>query len=63
MTPTLPNVALAVEDINATREDLEKKGVWHWVINGLVGDNSAQIFMKAPFGNVIEHQQYLATLS
>lgn len=55
--PTLPHVALAVEDINAARATLEAEGIWHWTVNGLVGENSDQVFMKDPFGNIIELHQ------
>ena len=55
--PTRPHVALAVEDINEARRELEAQGVWHWTIEGLVGENSDQVFMKDPFGNVIELHQ------
>jgi len=55
--PTLPHVALAVEDIDEARTELEARGIWHWTIEGLVGDNSDQIFMRDPFGNIIELHQ------
>ena len=55
--PTLPHVALAVEDINEAREELVRRGIWHWSINGLVGPNSDQVFVQDPFGNVIELHQ------
>ncbi|MBM4258820.1 MAG: glyoxalase [Deltaproteobacteria bacterium] len=56
--PTLPHVALAVEDIQAAKKELEDRGLWHWQIRGLVGPNSDQIFVQDPFGNVIELHQY-----
>jgi catechol 2,3-dioxygenase-like lactoylglutathione lyase family enzyme len=55
--PTLPHVALAVENIQEAREELERRGIWHWRIQGLVGDNSDQVFVQDPFGNVIELHQ------
>ncbi|MEW6297578.1 MAG: VOC family protein [Thermodesulfobacteriota bacterium] len=55
--PTLPHVALAVENIQEAREELERQGIWHWRIRGLVGDNSDQVFVQDPFGNVIELHQ------
>lgn len=55
--PTLPHIALAVEDIDAARRELDARGVWYWQIGGLVGANSDQVFMQDPFGNVIELQQ------
>jgi catechol 2,3-dioxygenase-like lactoylglutathione lyase family enzyme len=55
--PTLPHVALAVENIVEAKEELEKLGIWHWQIKGLVGPNSDQVFVQDPFGNVIELHQ------
>ena len=55
--PTLPHVALAVENIKEAKEELEKLGLWHWQIKGLVGPNSDQVFVQDPFGNVIELHQ------
>jgi hypothetical protein len=55
--PTLPHVALAVENIQEAREELERRGIWHWRIQGLVGNNSDQVFVQDPFGNVIELHQ------
>ncbi len=55
--PTIPHVALAVEDIEEARRDLDQRGVWYWQIQGLVGHNSDQIFVRDPFGNVIELHQ------
>ena len=55
--PTLPHVALAVENIQEAREELERRGIWHWSIKGLVGPNSEQVFVQDPFGNVIELHQ------
>src|SRR5262245_21189213 len=42
--PTLPHVALAVENIQEARAELERRGIWHWHIQGLVGSNSARDF-------------------
>lgn len=55
--PTLPHVALAVEDIDDARRELEQRGIWHWTIQGLVGQGSDQVFVRDPFGNVIELHQ------
>ena len=55
--PTLPHVALAVEDIDEARRDLEARGIWHWTIEGLVGKGSDQVFVRDPFGNVVELHQ------
>jgi catechol 2,3-dioxygenase-like lactoylglutathione lyase family enzyme len=55
--PTLPHVALAVEDIQEAKLELERQGIWFWQIQGLVGENSDQVFVEDPFGNVIELHQ------
>ena len=55
--PTLPHVALAVEDINEAKQELRRQGIWFWEIQGLVGADSDQVFVEDPFGNVIELHQ------
>ncbi|MCY4452681.1 MAG: VOC family protein [Immundisolibacterales bacterium] len=55
--PTRPHVALAVEDIQEARRELETRGIRHWTIRGLVGDNSDQVFVPDPFNNIIELHQ------
>ena len=55
--PTLPHVALAVEDIQEAKAELKRRGVWFWEIQGLVGANSDQVFIEDPSGNVIELHQ------
>jgi catechol 2,3-dioxygenase-like lactoylglutathione lyase family enzyme len=55
--PTIPHVALAVENIQEAKNELDRQGIWHWQIQGLVGDYSDQVFVRDPFGNVIELHQ------
>jgi catechol 2,3-dioxygenase-like lactoylglutathione lyase family enzyme len=55
--PSLPHVALAVENIDEARQELERRGIWHWTIKGLVGAQSDQVFVQDPFGNIIELHQ------
>ena len=55
--PTRPHVALAVEDIHEARRELEERGVRHWTVRSLVGEDSDQVFVPDPFGNVIELHQ------
>ena len=55
--PTRPHVALAVEDIQEARRELEARGIRHWTIRGLVGDNSDQVFVPDPFNNIVELHQ------
>ena len=55
--PSHPHVALAVADIQEARQELDRMGVSYWVTRGVVGPQSQQIFMKDPFGNMIELHQ------
>ena len=55
--PTLTHVALAVADIQEAKQELDRRGIWYWQIQGLVGQNSDQVFVQDPFGNVIELHQ------
>ncbi|HET7340938.1 MAG TPA: VOC family protein [Methylomirabilota bacterium] len=55
--PSLPHVALAVADIQATRKELDRLHVDYWVAESVVGPQSLQIFLKDPFGNMIELHQ------
>ena len=55
--PSHPHVALAVDDIQEARKELERLGVDFWVTRGVVGPESQQIFMHDPFGNMIELHQ------
>lgn len=55
--PTRPHVALGVEDIREARQELERRGIWHWRMQGVVGPESDQVFVQDPFGNVIELHQ------
>ena len=38
--PTLPHVALAVENIDETRVELERHGISYWSVKGLAGPRS-----------------------
>ncbi len=49
--PTRPHVALAVEDIEEARQELDVRGISYLQIKGLVGDNSDQVFVQDSFGN------------
>jgi catechol 2,3-dioxygenase-like lactoylglutathione lyase family enzyme len=55
--PSRPHVALAVADIQAARQELDRLEVDYWVAEGVVGPQSQQIFMHDPFGNMIELHQ------
>jgi catechol 2,3-dioxygenase-like lactoylglutathione lyase family enzyme len=55
--PTLPHVALGVEDIQETKRELERQGVCFWQMQGVVSEDSDQVFVEDPFGNIIELHQ------
>jgi catechol 2,3-dioxygenase-like lactoylglutathione lyase family enzyme len=55
--PTRFHVALAVEDIQETRVELDRLNIPYWVMEGLVGPQSLQVFLEDPAGNLIELHQ------
>jgi catechol 2,3-dioxygenase-like lactoylglutathione lyase family enzyme len=55
--PSRPHVALAVRDIQEARRELDRLGVDYWLTEGVVGPQSQQLFLKDPFGNMIELHQ------
>jgi catechol 2,3-dioxygenase-like lactoylglutathione lyase family enzyme len=57
MDPVEPHVALAVKDIAAARQQLERNGVRFWSITGIAGPQAEQIFLSDPDGNLVELHQ------
>jgi catechol 2,3-dioxygenase-like lactoylglutathione lyase family enzyme len=55
--PTIPHVALAVADIQATKAELERLGVKYWSMIGINGPEAEQIFINDPSGNMVELHQ------
>jgi catechol 2,3-dioxygenase-like lactoylglutathione lyase family enzyme len=55
--PTRFHVALAVADIEEACAELDRMKVTYWVIEGLVGPQSRQVFLDDPAGNLIELHQ------
>ena len=55
--PSNPHVALAVADIQEAKQELDRLGVSYWITRGVVGPQSLQLFLKDPFGNIIELHQ------
>jgi catechol 2,3-dioxygenase-like lactoylglutathione lyase family enzyme len=53
--PTVPHVALMVDDLAAMRCRFEAAGIAFWEIEALTG--VPQLFVRDPFGNQIELQQ------
>src|SRR5438128_11691157 len=52
--PTLPHVALAVEDIHETRRELERQGIRFWQRQGGVVENSDHVVWAAHFGSLVD---------
>src|SRR5215475_12812522 len=48
---------VARRDIEEAQKELDQRGVWYWRIQGLVGQYSDQVFVRDPFGNLIELHQ------
>jgi RimJ/RimL family protein N-acetyltransferase len=55
--PTRFHVALAVADIQETCAELDRMRTPYFVIDGLVGPQSRQVFVDDPAGNLIEFHQ------
>jgi catechol 2,3-dioxygenase-like lactoylglutathione lyase family enzyme len=53
--PTLPHVALVVDDLEAAKAEFARRGIEHWVIGNVVGRQ--QLFARDPSGNMLEFQQ------
>ena len=52
--PTVPHVALKVDDLEAMRQKLREADIPFWQVRLTGGD---QLFIRDPFGNLIELQQ------
>jgi catechol 2,3-dioxygenase-like lactoylglutathione lyase family enzyme len=55
--PTIPHVALAVADIQATKAELDRLGVEYWSMTGINGPEAEQVFVNDPSGNMVELHQ------
>jgi len=55
--PSAPHVAFSVEDIAEARLELQRLGIDHRVLHGVVGPGSEQVFLRDPAGNLIELHQ------
>ena len=52
--PTVPHVALMVDDLESMRGKLRSEGIPFWEVRLTGGD---QLFIRDPFGNLIELQE------
>jgi hypothetical protein len=55
--PTCPHLALAVEGLEAAKQELGRREVEFWIYGGLVGPASEQVFFEDGCGNMIELQR------
>ena len=55
--PAGPHVALAVADVQTARRELERLGIDYWSLKGVTGPETEQLFLRDPFGNVVELHQ------
>jgi catechol 2,3-dioxygenase-like lactoylglutathione lyase family enzyme len=55
--PTIPHVALAVANIQATKTELDRLGVAYWSMTGINGPEAEQVFVNDPSGNMVELHQ------
>jgi catechol 2,3-dioxygenase-like lactoylglutathione lyase family enzyme len=55
--PTASHVALAVADVVEAKDELDRTGVAYWSLKGATGPHSEQLFLRDPFGNMIELHQ------
>ena len=53
--PTVPHVALMVDDLEAMRRRFKEAGIDFWEVTALTG--VPQLFVRDPFGNQIELQE------
>lgn len=56
--PTYPHIALGVRDVQATKQELEARGVKYWSMTGINGPSAEQLFIHDPTGNMIELHQF-----
>jgi len=55
--PAAAHVALAVADVAEAKTELDRMGVPYWSLKGATGPQSEQLFLRDPFGNMIELHQ------
>jgi catechol 2,3-dioxygenase-like lactoylglutathione lyase family enzyme len=55
--PALPHLTLAVADVAEAKAELDRRGTPYWSLTGVTGPESEQLFLRDPFGNMIELHQ------
>jgi catechol 2,3-dioxygenase-like lactoylglutathione lyase family enzyme len=55
--PASPHLALAVADILEAKAELDRRGTPYWSLTGVAGPQALQLFLRDPYGNMIELHQ------
>jgi catechol 2,3-dioxygenase-like lactoylglutathione lyase family enzyme len=55
--PASPHLALAVTDIAEAKAELDRRGTPYWSLTGVAGPQAIQLFLRDPYGNMIELHQ------
>jgi catechol 2,3-dioxygenase-like lactoylglutathione lyase family enzyme len=55
--PVLPHVALAVADVAEAKAELDRRGTPYWSLTGVAGPQAEQLFLRDPYGNMVELHQ------
>jgi catechol 2,3-dioxygenase-like lactoylglutathione lyase family enzyme len=55
--PASPHLALAVADIAEAKAELDRRGMPYWSLTGVAGPQAMQLFLRDPYGNMIELHQ------
>ena len=55
--PVLPHIALAVADITEAKAELDHRGTPYWSLKGATGPQAEQLFLRDPYGNMVELHQ------
>ena len=55
--PASPHLALAVADIAEAKAELDRRGTPYWSLTGVAGPQATQLFLRDPYGNMIELHQ------
>ena len=55
--PVAPHIALAVADVAEAKAELDRTGTQYWSLKGATGPEAEQLFLRDPYGNMVELHQ------
>ena len=55
--PAAPHIALAVADVAEAKAELDRRGTPYWSLSGVTGPQAEQLFLRDPYGNMVELHQ------